>query len=400
MNVKKLPFHVFLSYSSSDSKYVANIEEKLVKANIPLWIDTENLMAGTPDWERTVRDAISHAFVMVFLCSPSSKDSIYVQAELALAKNYDIPVIPLWIEGETWIDSTPLSMVQVQYIDFKKNSFDVAMDILIKTLHTTIAKRKPKHFVVEDAFNTTSHLNLSSYLSIWLDDLPCIQGKEEYITKEKMVVFNPDAYSSLQELLDDLYIHYLKQKVSIATYGKEWILKEFDEYEYALSVRLILPLAWLKESDPQIVHKCHPFWTSSPLSKYGLIKGSCFTVVSPHKKDIYRNKTPKESAYGIAISNLLLFEEICHGNEKEPIPLYIGGYLNSKTLDKNHNYENSKYTAVFMEVYSLNIDSFKEKILVETKRKFHGNKYHSNSHHICSTFGKIKFYFNRLLAKL
>ena len=150
--MENLPLHVFISYSRDDYEFVSTIKNTLEQYDIPVWVDTQNLVPGTPNWEKTIRNALQDSYVLLLVKSPSSRDSIYVQAELSLAQNYKIPILPIWFKGHSWVDSAPLSISQTQYINLHESNPNIEFSSLIQNLKNIIIKRKPKHFLVTDPF--------------------------------------------------------------------------------------------------------------------------------------------------------------------------------------------------------------------------------------------------------
>src|SRR5690349_17904979 len=106
---------VFVSYSRQDQAAVDRITADLQKHGISVWIDHASLQPGTPNWEASLRQAIKEADWVLLAASPSSQESAYVPDELALARLLDVPIIPVWVAGDAWIESVPLGMGRVQY---------------------------------------------------------------------------------------------------------------------------------------------------------------------------------------------------------------------------------------------------------------------------------------------
>jgi len=89
------PF-VFLSYSRTDSEFVARLRTDLHAQGIEVWIDKEGIQPGTPDWEQALRTAIRAAHAVLLIASPNSRSSRYVKDELRIAGMYQRPVYPIW----------------------------------------------------------------------------------------------------------------------------------------------------------------------------------------------------------------------------------------------------------------------------------------------------------------
>jgi hypothetical protein len=105
---------VFISYSRQDSNLVEPLVNDLRAAGLEIWIDKAGLKPGTPDWDQEVRKAIYASSAVLLAASPSSCQSTYVKDEISLAQRYNIPVYPVWIDGDQWIDSIPLGLVSIR----------------------------------------------------------------------------------------------------------------------------------------------------------------------------------------------------------------------------------------------------------------------------------------------
>jgi hypothetical protein len=205
-----IPEHVFISYSHHDEKLAKKITTELEKVGIPIWIDRSGLQPGTPNWNNTIRHAISRSYAVLLVASPNSGQSSIVQGELNLAHSNGCPIYPVWIAGK-WEDSVPLSLLYSQYIDCREGQFTVGLSQIVEILNKVYADL-PKHFALKLTMEEFLKLSIKGYLFIKLD-------------KEVNVVgLRPSSYQSLRALLDDLYLNYLKEKYQPFTYGQDWII--------------------------------------------------------------------------------------------------------------------------------------------------------------------------------
>lgn len=118
----RIPRHFFISFSQKNRRIAADLGKKLEDSGVPVWIASDDLIPGTPDWEASVREAIEESFGVLLLASPDSRGSLYVRGELKVAETRAVKIISLWIEGDRWVDSIPLAMTYGQYIDFREPS--------------------------------------------------------------------------------------------------------------------------------------------------------------------------------------------------------------------------------------------------------------------------------------
>lgn len=124
---------LFISYSRQDSVVVDQIRADLTARGLRVWMDTQGLHSGTPDWERAIRTAINESRAVLYCGSPEALQSPYVQGELQIAASLGVRIVPLWVRGDHWIDCAPMHMAKQQYLDFRMQR---DIDRLLKDLAT------------------------------------------------------------------------------------------------------------------------------------------------------------------------------------------------------------------------------------------------------------------------
>jgi len=142
--------YFFVSYSRADIEQQRRIVAELRKRGINAWVDTENLIPGSPAWEREIERSIRGASGVIVLLSPDSNDSQWVRRELSFAEEIDKHLFPIHIRGDE-NDSIPLRLAAHQRVDLR-SKFNVGMEALADALKdhlgiTAINKRpklKPK----------------------------------------------------------------------------------------------------------------------------------------------------------------------------------------------------------------------------------------------------------------
>jgi hypothetical protein len=77
---------VFVSYVRQDSQVVGGICDQLLRAGVPLWRDTDNLVGGTR-WREEIGEAIraGSAFVAMFSSRSERRSSSYMREEIVVA---------------------------------------------------------------------------------------------------------------------------------------------------------------------------------------------------------------------------------------------------------------------------------------------------------------------------
>jgi TolB protein len=124
--------HFFISYSRTDTSQKQNIVKQLRARGINLWVDIENLVPGTPAWEREIERAIRGAAGIIVLLSPESNNSEWVRREISFAEQNDKVVFPVLVHGDE-DDSIPLRLSNHQWVDLRKN-YDNGLDELADAL--------------------------------------------------------------------------------------------------------------------------------------------------------------------------------------------------------------------------------------------------------------------------
>ncbi|HEY7358851.1 MAG TPA: TIR domain-containing protein, partial [Ktedonobacterales bacterium] len=131
---------VFISYSRDDSHFVGRLRDDLQKTGIQPWIDQTGIMPGTVDWEDALREAIRSSQAVLLIASPHSRKSRYVKDELRIAEYYQLPVFPIWAEGQEWIESIPLGLGGMQYIDARADAYATALQEMAASLGRVAAQ--------------------------------------------------------------------------------------------------------------------------------------------------------------------------------------------------------------------------------------------------------------------
>ena len=138
--------YFFISYSREDANLQRRIIAELRGRGIRVWVDIENLIPGSPAWEREIERSIRGAAGVIVLLSPDSNDSEWVRREISFAEQNDKRVFPVLIRGEE-DDSIPLRLSNHQRVDLRRNfksGLDELANALSDHLDITIVHRKIK----------------------------------------------------------------------------------------------------------------------------------------------------------------------------------------------------------------------------------------------------------------
>lgn len=89
---------VFISYARADQPTVDPLAKAVKESGHPIWIDTDEINAGT-SWAGEIVRAIKSAGHVLIMCSPRSFESDQVKREVYLADRYKKPLMPVFLEA-------------------------------------------------------------------------------------------------------------------------------------------------------------------------------------------------------------------------------------------------------------------------------------------------------------
>lgn len=117
------PAHFFMSYSREDASHQRKVISELRQRGVNVWVDTENLIPGSPAWEREIERAIRSASGIIVLLSPDANNSEWVRREISFAEQNEIRIFPVLIHGDE-DDSVPLRLSNHQRVDLRRDFDD------------------------------------------------------------------------------------------------------------------------------------------------------------------------------------------------------------------------------------------------------------------------------------
>lgn len=135
---------LFMSYSIQDEAIAGRVKGELQARGYNIWIDKVGIAPGTPDWEEALRNAIRNARAMLLLASPTSRNSRHVKDELRIGNMYRLPLVPIWVSGDEWMDSIPMGWGGIQYSDARGDRFVIAMSEVVATLRELAIAHAPQ----------------------------------------------------------------------------------------------------------------------------------------------------------------------------------------------------------------------------------------------------------------
>ena len=103
---------IFISYSRKDQAYVNKLVKALEREGLPVWLDDRIDYGDT--WPRVIEENLTKSQVFLLVMSPRSKNSYWVNCELALALELKKPIFPLLLEGSRWLEVGIIQTVDIQ----------------------------------------------------------------------------------------------------------------------------------------------------------------------------------------------------------------------------------------------------------------------------------------------
>jgi hypothetical protein len=117
-----IPAEAFLSHSSHDAEFVAELAATLRRHGVPVWYSATNIL-GAQQWHDEIGAALRRCDWFLLVLSPDSVDSMWVKRELAFAlqqprfENRIVPIIHQDCDFErlSWV------LPAFQMVDFRRN---------------------------------------------------------------------------------------------------------------------------------------------------------------------------------------------------------------------------------------------------------------------------------------
>lgn len=175
---------VMISYSHQQSEFAERVRLALNNHRITTWFDQDSNsgmgIAPGSEWREELGRGIHQASAMLSIISDSYQRSQWCMKEVALAKQYGVPVIAISCEANLLIsDELKLCIYTRQILDFSnKEDFDANAVLLIDGIRTEIevqrqtSLRRPADFTTTETSSViSSPSSRTSYVSEVNDDV-------------------------------------------------------------------------------------------------------------------------------------------------------------------------------------------------------------------------------------
>lgn len=109
---------VFISYSRKDLSFVEQLAADLQNAGLDIWFDLSGLDGGDR-WGRELQNAIRQSDVFLFIVSPNSVESEWVEKEFLYASNLHKRIVPLMYQA----CDLPIWLLNIHYVDVQGGNY-------------------------------------------------------------------------------------------------------------------------------------------------------------------------------------------------------------------------------------------------------------------------------------
>lgn len=112
---------IFISYSRKDTDQVDFLIKLLESANHDVWVDTQDIRAGS-QWQTSIVQGIVESDFFIIALSKNSAKSDNVRRELVIAVNHKKEIIPVCIQEVELPPEMQYQLAGIQRINFDKDS--------------------------------------------------------------------------------------------------------------------------------------------------------------------------------------------------------------------------------------------------------------------------------------
>jgi len=131
---------IFISYSRKDQAYVNKLVQAIEREGLPVWLDDRIDYGDT--WPRVIEENLTKSQVFLLVMSPRSRNSHWVNCELALALESKKLIFPLLLEGSRWLEVGIIQTVDVQGGKLPPDNF---FDTVRSKLGIEVPVRSPRN---------------------------------------------------------------------------------------------------------------------------------------------------------------------------------------------------------------------------------------------------------------
>ena len=122
---------IFISYARADRDRVLPLVERLREAGVTYWLDEGNIQGHTL-WDKVIVEAIRNARYWCF-SPPASFESKNVAKEVAIASEWEKPILPVYLEREG--AGHHYQLAGIQHVELFAEQEEEAFNGMLGALH-------------------------------------------------------------------------------------------------------------------------------------------------------------------------------------------------------------------------------------------------------------------------
>jgi hypothetical protein len=145
LNQDPLSGKAFVSYARPDGPAVGKLVQRLERAGLDVWIDSDDLMGGD-EWTGAIVKAIQTCDVFLVCLSTVSVVSAEVRKEVSLAHSRRKPTIPVLLEPFAMPEALEYPLAGLQMIDLA-GDFAAGLDDVLRSVKKILAELPQKRFL-------------------------------------------------------------------------------------------------------------------------------------------------------------------------------------------------------------------------------------------------------------
>jgi hypothetical protein len=140
--------YIFLSYSRKDYDFAMQLKDDLENVGFDVWVD-QNKIVGGEVWRKSIADALNNSHTVVWVVSPDSVNSKYVNKELSFADGKDVCIIPVMYRKV----EIPFPFHELQFVDVSSRYDSEKLDEIVKSINNpTILNHKSGRSFLKSSF--------------------------------------------------------------------------------------------------------------------------------------------------------------------------------------------------------------------------------------------------------
>jgi len=126
---------IFISYARADRDRVLPLVERLREAGVSYWLDEGNIQGATL-WGKEIVEAIRDAKALVLIATESSFKSNNVAKEVAIASEWEKPILPVYLERVQVPDTLHYQLAGIQHVELFAEQEEGAFNTMLAAFHS------------------------------------------------------------------------------------------------------------------------------------------------------------------------------------------------------------------------------------------------------------------------